>query len=83
MRPKLSLQIGWPIGTPGASLGSLLSHYLILNSPLIFSCTCPPGYTGLRCETNVDDCEGNKCQVTICSHYGQNETNFKSSICLI
>ena len=26
-----------------------------------YSCNCAPGYEGLRCETNVDDCLGNKC----------------------
>lgn len=28
----------------------------------MFSCQCMPGYTGLRCETNIDDCETNKCK---------------------
>lgn len=26
------------------------------------SCVCAPGFTGLRCEANIDDCESNKCQ---------------------
>lgn len=25
------------------------------------SCDCAPGYEGLRCENNVDDCTNNKC----------------------
>lgn len=26
-----------------------------------FDCICPTGFTGERCETNVDDCKGNTC----------------------
>ncbi|KAJ8318762.1 hypothetical protein KUTeg_003853 [Tegillarca granosa] len=26
-----------------------------------YSCTCPQGYTGVRCETNIDDCTGVTC----------------------
>lgn len=26
------------------------------------SCVCPAGFTGDRCETNIDDCAGNKCE---------------------
>ena len=25
------------------------------------SCSCPHGYSGARCEVNVDDCQGNSC----------------------
>lgn len=27
-----------------------------------FSCHCPAGYEGDRCETNIDDCVDNKCE---------------------
>ncbi len=27
-----------------------------------YSCACPAGFTGLRCETNPDDCSPNPCQ---------------------
>lgn len=26
------------------------------------TCRCPPGFTGSRCETNIDDCAGNPCR---------------------
>ena len=26
------------------------------------SCHCAPGYEGIRCESNVNDCDNNKCQ---------------------
>uniref|UniRef100_A0A665VCA8 Delta-like protein n=1 Tax=Echeneis naucrates TaxID=173247 RepID=A0A665VCA8_ECHNA len=26
-----------------------------------FTCRCRPGFTGSRCETNIDDCAGNPC----------------------
>jgi len=26
-----------------------------------FKCACPPGFTGKRCETNIDDCINNPC----------------------
>ncbi len=27
-----------------------------------YTCTCPPGYTGVDCQINIDDCAGNPCQ---------------------
>ncbi|CAG5922432.1 unnamed protein product [Menidia menidia] len=27
----------------------------------IFSCSCAPGYTGHRCETDIDECQSNPC----------------------
>ncbi|MEQ2253646.1 hypothetical protein ILYODFUR_034452, partial [Ilyodon furcidens] len=27
-----------------------------------FSCVCPPGFEGQRCEINPDDCEDNDCE---------------------
>lgn len=27
-----------------------------------FTCACPSGYTGLFCETDIDECDNNKCQ---------------------
>jgi hypothetical protein len=27
----------------------------------VFRCTCQPGFTGHRCETNINDCEGIVC----------------------
>ncbi|CAO1405171.1 unnamed protein product [Diamesa hyperborea] len=31
-----------------------------------YSCECPPGYTGLSCETNINDCVPNPCHRGIC-----------------
>ncbi|KAM6930912.1 versican a [Xenentodon cancila] len=28
----------------------------------VSSCRCPPGYTGHRCETDVDECQSNPCR---------------------
>jgi len=27
-----------------------------------YTCQCPPGYAGARCESNIDDCSGTPCQ---------------------
>ncbi|MFO0747821.1 MAG: DNRLRE domain-containing protein [Myxococcota bacterium] len=27
-----------------------------------YTCSCPAGFTGARCETNIDDCAGDPCQ---------------------
>ena len=27
-----------------------------------YSCHCPPGFKGNRCERNIDDCVENKCE---------------------
>ena len=29
---------------------------------ILCRCICPLGYEGVRCETNADDCIGNRCQ---------------------
>lgn len=34
----------------------------------VLSCNCAPGYEGLRCETNVDDCIGHKCENNATCH---------------
>lgn len=33
-----------------------------LDSGNSLTCRCHPGFTGLRCETNIDDCASNPCQ---------------------
>ena len=27
-----------------------------------YTCSCPDGFDGNQCETNIDDCEGDSCQ---------------------
>jgi len=41
----------------------LLSVVLPPNQDMVndYSCECPHGYTGGRCETNIDDCASNPC----------------------
>jgi hypothetical protein len=31
------------------------------NSQFYFICTCPPGYTGTRCDYQIDVCQSNPC----------------------
>ena len=31
-----------------------------------FRCTCSPGFTGVLCQTNIDDCVGVDCTVCMC-----------------
>lgn len=38
----------------------LFVHYIFIE--FYFSCHCHAGFTGLRCEHNIDDCLNNKCQ---------------------
>jgi len=33
-----------------------------VNTPGSFRCACAAGYTGDRCETNIDECASNPCQ---------------------
>jgi Notch-like protein len=28
----------------------------------MFTCSCPAGYTGQECQTNIDDCSPDPCQ---------------------
>lgn len=39
-----------------------ISIYLLQNSGSSFSCVCNPGFGGLRCDTNVNECSSNPCQ---------------------
>ena len=36
--------------------------YFLQYGQSFFRCVCPAGFSGLRCEVNIDDCIGNKCQ---------------------
>lgn len=49
----------------GISLSLLqLIHHSKIHGKLVssFSCHCPPGFEGDRCEINIDDCVENKCE---------------------
>ncbi|CAH1797849.1 unnamed protein product [Owenia fusiformis] len=39
--------------------GNCTSHY---QTPSIYACTCFPGYTGVNCETDIDECSSSPCQ---------------------
>ncbi len=36
-------------------------HPILESDNVVFRCTCQPGFTGHRCETNINDCEGIIC----------------------
>ncbi len=35
---------------------------ICVNTPGSYRCDCLPGFTGPRCEVNVNECESNPCQ---------------------
>jgi hypothetical protein len=47
------------IANPDRGLCKKRHFFSLYSAPR--SCNCTPGYQGLRCENNVDDCAGHKC----------------------
>lgn len=45
------------------TLGSPCEHNgICVNTPGSFACNCTQGFTGPRCETNINECESHPCQ---------------------
>lgn len=44
-------------------IGSPCEHNgICVNTPGSFACNCTQGFTGPRCETNINECESHPCQ---------------------
>ncbi|XP_066509970.1 brevican core protein-like [Hoplias malabaricus] len=49
-------------GVHSCSNGSCLNGGLCLKMGNTHVCTCPPGYSGERCEIDIDECQDNTCR---------------------
>ena len=56
----------------GATCNDLLNHY---------TCDCMPGFSGTNCQTNVDDCVGVVCNITVSNSECQDGVNTHSCVC--
>lgn len=36
--------------------------YRCVDAINMYTCTCLPGYTGVHCETDINECENNPCE---------------------